>query len=96
MTSLDRGTRSTADNGVFAPQVRGVRSLLLALVLTFALVSATTVGVAAAAVPLKPHVTTALPGFNQAAVDRALAALAKAQAAINKQLHPKKHQHRHQ
>jgi hypothetical protein len=101
MTSLDRGTRPTADNGVLAPPVRGVRSLVLAILLTFALTFAlafaTTTGVATAAVPLKPHVTTAVPGYNPAALDRALAALAKAQAAVTKMLHPKKHhQHRHQ
>ena len=95
MTSLDRGTRSTLDNGAFAPRVRGVRSVLLAILLTFALVSAATAGVARAAVPIKPLAAN-VPGYNQAAIDRALAALAKAQAAINKSLHPKKHhQHRH-
>jgi hypothetical protein len=99
MTSLDRGTRSRTHNGVFAPQVRGARSLLLAILLALALVFASSTGVAAAASPPRPptpHVATAGPGYNQAAIDSALAAVAKIKAALNKNLHPKKHhQQRH-
>lgn len=95
MTNWDRGARPTAHDWVMPARLRGGRSLLLALLLALALVFATTTAAAAVASPLKPRTTAAMPGYNQAAINRALAALAKAKTAVNKQLHPKKKHHRH-
>jgi hypothetical protein len=95
MTSLDRRARPPAHNCLLASRLRCGRLLLLTALVALALVFATTSRPASAASPPTSQTTT-FPGYDQASIDRALAAVNRLTVALHKKLHPqRKHQHRH-